>query len=100
MRTFNAPRPFPLLPRSPISRHCDAFVTDFTAAEFRALYRTSPPTRLDSWCPHALAVLEPPEPARAVCSPKYAACGIILTRVKNSSFDSPVVGIEPGTIRF
>ncbi|GBP63677.1 hypothetical protein EVAR_82037_1 [Eumeta japonica] len=37
MRRFNAPRPYPLLRRVPISLHCDAFVTKFTAAEFHAL---------------------------------------------------------------
>ncbi|GBP72316.1 hypothetical protein EVAR_90412_1 [Eumeta japonica] len=40
MRRFNAPQPF-LLPRVPILRFCDAFVTNFTAAEFRALYCSS-----------------------------------------------------------
>ncbi|GBP72909.1 hypothetical protein EVAR_63470_1 [Eumeta japonica] len=35
MRRFNAPRPLPLLHRVPILRHCDAFVTNFTATEFR-----------------------------------------------------------------
>ncbi|GBP49883.1 Glutamate dehydrogenase, mitochondrial, partial [Eumeta japonica] len=30
-----APRPFLLFPRVPILRHCDAFVVNFTAAEFR-----------------------------------------------------------------
>ncbi|GBP55340.1 hypothetical protein EVAR_43096_1 [Eumeta japonica] len=38
MRRFSAPRPFHLLSRVPILRHCDAFVTNFTAAEFLALY--------------------------------------------------------------
>ncbi|GBP97755.1 hypothetical protein EVAR_91980_1 [Eumeta japonica] len=41
MRRFNAPQPFLLLPRVPILRFCDAFVTNFTAAEFRALYCSS-----------------------------------------------------------
>ncbi|GBP39064.1 hypothetical protein EVAR_27422_1 [Eumeta japonica] len=40
-RRYNAPRPFLLLPRVPVLRRCDAFVTNFTAAEFRALYCTS-----------------------------------------------------------
>ncbi|GBP49635.1 hypothetical protein EVAR_37417_1 [Eumeta japonica] len=31
------PRPFLLLPRVPILRHCDAFVTNFTAAEFQIM---------------------------------------------------------------
>ncbi|GBP30933.1 hypothetical protein EVAR_28574_1 [Eumeta japonica] len=43
MRTFNTPRPFFLLPRVSILRHWDAFVTNFAAAEFRALYRTDAP---------------------------------------------------------
>ncbi|GBP33103.1 hypothetical protein EVAR_18583_1 [Eumeta japonica] len=38
MRRSNALRPFLLLPRVPILRHCDAFVTNFTAAVFPALY--------------------------------------------------------------
>ncbi|GBP68835.1 Phenoloxidase-activating factor 2 [Eumeta japonica] len=41
MRRFNAPRPFLLLPRVPILCHCDVFVTNFTAAEFRSFL--SPP---------------------------------------------------------
>ncbi|GBP54350.1 Helicase SKI2W [Eumeta japonica] len=42
MRRCNTPRSFLLLPRRlPILRHCDAFGTNFTAAEFRALYSTS-----------------------------------------------------------
>ncbi|GBP15425.1 hypothetical protein EVAR_80595_1 [Eumeta japonica] len=36
LKTF---RTFLLLPCVPILRHCDAFVTNFTAAEFRTLYR-------------------------------------------------------------
>ncbi|GBP53520.1 hypothetical protein EVAR_45393_1 [Eumeta japonica] len=41
MRRFSAPQPFLLLlHRVPISRHCDGFVTKFTAAEFRGLYCT------------------------------------------------------------
>ncbi|GBP22478.1 hypothetical protein EVAR_78655_1 [Eumeta japonica] len=32
MRSFNAPRPYLLLPRVPILRHCNAFVDNFTAA--------------------------------------------------------------------
>ncbi|GBP26619.1 Semaphorin-5A [Eumeta japonica] len=35
MRRFNASRPFLLLPRMLILRRCDAFVTNFTTAEFR-----------------------------------------------------------------
>ncbi|GBP10025.1 hypothetical protein EVAR_77474_1 [Eumeta japonica] len=35
MRRFNAPRPFLLLRRVPISRRCDAFVANFPAVEFR-----------------------------------------------------------------
>ncbi|GBP43516.1 hypothetical protein EVAR_30473_1 [Eumeta japonica] len=31
MRRFDAPRPFHLLPRVPILRHCNAFMTNFTA---------------------------------------------------------------------
>ncbi|GBP50229.1 Probable tRNA methyltransferase 9B [Eumeta japonica] len=38
MSGFDAPTPFLLLPRLPISRRRYAFVTNFTAAEFRALY--------------------------------------------------------------
>ncbi|GBP39092.1 hypothetical protein EVAR_27452_1 [Eumeta japonica] len=38
IRTFNTPRPFLLLPRVPVLRHYDAFVTNFTEAEFLALY--------------------------------------------------------------
>ncbi|GBP73745.1 hypothetical protein EVAR_46885_1 [Eumeta japonica] len=38
MRGLNAPRAFVFLPRVPILRHCDAFVTNFTAEEFRAMY--------------------------------------------------------------
>ncbi|GBP87067.1 hypothetical protein EVAR_45432_1 [Eumeta japonica] len=38
MRGFNTPRPFPLHPRIPNSCNCDAFVTNFAAAEFQALY--------------------------------------------------------------
>ncbi|GBP49231.1 hypothetical protein EVAR_96539_1 [Eumeta japonica] len=37
MRGSSAPRPFLLLPRVPISHHCDAFVTNFAAAEFCTL---------------------------------------------------------------
>ncbi|GBP29946.1 hypothetical protein EVAR_18426_1 [Eumeta japonica] len=33
MRRYNTPQPFFLLPRVPISRHCDAFVTNFAEAE-------------------------------------------------------------------
>ncbi|GBP96027.1 hypothetical protein EVAR_71391_1 [Eumeta japonica] len=40
MRRFDVSQPFSLLPRVPILRHCDAFVTNFTAAELRALYCT------------------------------------------------------------
>ncbi|GBP40949.1 hypothetical protein EVAR_26030_1 [Eumeta japonica] len=40
MRRFNSPRPFLLPPPLPILRHCDAFVANFTAAEFHALYCT------------------------------------------------------------
>ncbi|GBO99698.1 hypothetical protein EVAR_794_1 [Eumeta japonica] len=39
MHRFNTP--WLLLPRVSILRHCDAFVANFTAAEFRALFRTS-----------------------------------------------------------
>ncbi|GBP20685.1 hypothetical protein EVAR_16558_1 [Eumeta japonica] len=35
IRKFNAPRPFFLLPRVSILHHYDAFVTNFTAAQFR-----------------------------------------------------------------
>ncbi|GBP34544.1 hypothetical protein EVAR_85264_1 [Eumeta japonica] len=35
MCKFNAPRPFLLLLHLPILRHCDAFVTNFTAAKLR-----------------------------------------------------------------
>ncbi|GBP74221.1 hypothetical protein EVAR_54574_1 [Eumeta japonica] len=38
MRRFSAPQPLLLLYRVPILRHCDAFVTNFIAVEFRALY--------------------------------------------------------------
>ncbi|GBP10765.1 hypothetical protein EVAR_6317_1 [Eumeta japonica] len=38
MRRYNAPQPFLLLPRVSILRHCNAFVTKFTAADFRAIY--------------------------------------------------------------
>ncbi|GBP06045.1 hypothetical protein EVAR_3282_1 [Eumeta japonica] len=37
LRRYYAPRTFLLLRRVPILRHCDAFVTNFTAAEFLAL---------------------------------------------------------------
>ncbi|GBP86829.1 hypothetical protein EVAR_62528_1 [Eumeta japonica] len=40
MRRLDSPRPFLLLRRVPISRHCDAFETDLTAAELLALYCT------------------------------------------------------------
>ncbi|GBP51377.1 hypothetical protein EVAR_38771_1 [Eumeta japonica] len=40
MRRFKSLRPFLLPSRVPILRHRDAFVTNFTAADFRALYRT------------------------------------------------------------
>ncbi|GBP31655.1 hypothetical protein EVAR_84101_1 [Eumeta japonica] len=36
MRRFNAVRSFRPFPRVPVLRRCDAFVTHFTAAEFRA----------------------------------------------------------------
>ncbi|GBP29649.1 hypothetical protein EVAR_79198_1 [Eumeta japonica] len=39
-RRYNTPRPFLLLSRVPLLRHCDAFATNFTAAEFRASCRT------------------------------------------------------------
>ncbi|GBP15381.1 hypothetical protein EVAR_80555_1 [Eumeta japonica] len=39
LRGYHATRRSLLLRRVPISRRCDAFVTNFTAAEFRALYR-------------------------------------------------------------
>ncbi|GBP35509.1 hypothetical protein EVAR_20019_1 [Eumeta japonica] len=38
---YYAPRPFLLLRRVLILRHCDALVTNFTAAKFRALYCNS-----------------------------------------------------------
>ncbi|GBP89131.1 Histone-lysine N-methyltransferase SETMAR [Eumeta japonica] len=38
LRRSNAPGLYPFLPRVPILCHCNAFVTNFTAAEFRALY--------------------------------------------------------------
>ncbi|GBP30575.1 hypothetical protein EVAR_94756_1 [Eumeta japonica] len=41
MRRFNTPHAFLLLSRVLILHHCDAFVTIFTAAEFRALYCTA-----------------------------------------------------------
>ncbi|GBP74935.1 hypothetical protein EVAR_54257_1 [Eumeta japonica] len=40
LRRFNVPRPFLLLPRVPTLLHCDAFATDFTAAQFRAFHCT------------------------------------------------------------
>ncbi|GBP16699.1 hypothetical protein EVAR_13323_1 [Eumeta japonica] len=40
LHRYNALRPYLLLPRFPILRLCDAFVTNFTAADFRALYST------------------------------------------------------------
>ncbi|GBP51828.1 hypothetical protein EVAR_88533_1 [Eumeta japonica] len=40
LRSYYAPRPFLLFRRVLILRHCDAFVTNFTAAKFRALYCT------------------------------------------------------------
>ncbi|GBP39247.1 Solute carrier family 25 member 44 [Eumeta japonica] len=45
VRKFNAPRPFLLFPRVPVSRRRDVFVANLTAAEFRALYctRDTPP---------------------------------------------------------
>ncbi|GBP97457.1 hypothetical protein EVAR_101209_1 [Eumeta japonica] len=42
MRGFDAPRAFLLLRRVPILCHCDALVTNFTAAEFHALYCNNP----------------------------------------------------------
>ncbi|GBP59938.1 hypothetical protein EVAR_89009_1 [Eumeta japonica] len=45
MHRFSTPRPLFLHPRVPILRHCDDFVTKFTAAEFRALYCTVAGTR-------------------------------------------------------
>ncbi|GBP54669.1 hypothetical protein EVAR_47171_1 [Eumeta japonica] len=39
-RRYNAPRLFLHLPRIPILRHCGAFVTNFTAAEFRYAFHT------------------------------------------------------------
>ncbi|GBP41846.1 hypothetical protein EVAR_86816_1 [Eumeta japonica] len=41
MRRLSDPRPFALHPRVRILRPCDAFVTNFVEAEFRALYCTS-----------------------------------------------------------
>ncbi|GBO98402.1 hypothetical protein EVAR_53_1 [Eumeta japonica] len=38
LRRYYAPRPFLLLRRVPILRHCDAFVTNFTVAKYHALY--------------------------------------------------------------
>ncbi|GBP08836.1 hypothetical protein EVAR_78239_1 [Eumeta japonica] len=52
MRRFSAPRPFLLLPCVPILRHCDAFVTNFTAAEFRvysATHETLPLCSYSQW---------------------------------------------------
>ncbi|GBP66724.1 hypothetical protein EVAR_50103_1 [Eumeta japonica] len=40
MRRYNAPQPILLLPRIPVLRDRDAFVTNFTAVEFRTLYST------------------------------------------------------------
>ncbi|GBP86041.1 hypothetical protein EVAR_68518_1 [Eumeta japonica] len=40
MHSFNVPRPYLLLPRGPVSRYRDAFMINFTAAGFRALYCT------------------------------------------------------------
>ncbi|GBP76038.1 hypothetical protein EVAR_33346_1 [Eumeta japonica] len=37
LRRYYVPRPRLLLRRVPVLRHCDAFVTSFTAAKFRAL---------------------------------------------------------------
>ncbi|GBP75663.1 hypothetical protein EVAR_55877_1 [Eumeta japonica] len=41
LRRFYAPRPFLLLRCVPILYYCDAFVTNFTAAKFRVLYRNT-----------------------------------------------------------
>ncbi|GBP62025.1 hypothetical protein EVAR_54049_1 [Eumeta japonica] len=41
MRRYYTLRPFLLLRRVPILRHCNAFVTNFTVAKFRALYCTT-----------------------------------------------------------
>ncbi|GBP35742.1 hypothetical protein EVAR_82677_1 [Eumeta japonica] len=38
LHRYNAPQPSLLLPRFLILRHCDVFVTNFTAVEYRALY--------------------------------------------------------------
>ncbi|GBP52445.1 hypothetical protein EVAR_39904_1 [Eumeta japonica] len=49
MSRFSAPRPFPLLFRVPILRHCDACVANFTVAEFRFFVmgsRMEPTSRL------------------------------------------------------
>ncbi|GBP48930.1 hypothetical protein EVAR_96911_1 [Eumeta japonica] len=40
MRGFSSPRPFVLLLRVCILPHCDAFVTNFTAAEFHASHKS------------------------------------------------------------
>ncbi|GBP55772.1 hypothetical protein EVAR_50186_1 [Eumeta japonica] len=37
LRKYYAPRPFRLLPRAPVLRHCNSFVTNFTAVRYRAL---------------------------------------------------------------
>ncbi|GBP12201.1 hypothetical protein EVAR_6380_1 [Eumeta japonica] len=43
VRKFNSPQPFLILPRISILRHCDAFVTTFTAAKFVTnRFRSSP----------------------------------------------------------
>ncbi|GBP55259.1 hypothetical protein EVAR_24455_1 [Eumeta japonica] len=41
MRRFNTPPTFLLLTLVPISHHCDPFVTNFAATEFRTLYYDS-----------------------------------------------------------
>ncbi|GBP33134.1 hypothetical protein EVAR_18615_1 [Eumeta japonica] len=46
LRRHNSPRPFLLLPRFSILRHCDAFVTNFTAAEFHPMCCTCRCSRL------------------------------------------------------
>ncbi|GBP38739.1 hypothetical protein EVAR_22388_1 [Eumeta japonica] len=46
LRRYHAPRFFLLLRHVPILRHCDAFVTTFTAAKFHALYSTGRRTKL------------------------------------------------------
>ncbi|GBP85069.1 hypothetical protein EVAR_59823_1 [Eumeta japonica] len=91
MLRFIAPRPFLLLPPMPVLRRCAAFVTNFTAAEFRALYYIMKPSYLYQLRSRELSLLQrwPSAQNRYLCVKWYrpdrnSEYGPIGKRVFNS----------------